>query len=72
MRRSTRQTKAPIYIDETEGYIQSSKPKRIKKIAVQPLETRPADDPPPPEVKATTAQPTTTYSPPIQVEFTPL
>src|ERR1700761_703282 len=72
MRRSTRQRKAPIHIDETEGYIQSSKPKGIKKIAVQPLETRPADDPPPPEVKAATAQPTTTYSPPVQVGFTPL
>ena len=72
MRRSTRQTKAPIRLDDTQGYIQPSKPKRTKKIAVPLLETRPADDPPLPEVKEVLAQPTYTYTPPIQVGLTPL
>ena len=72
MRRTTRQTKAPKLLDESEGYIQASKPKRTKKIPVTHLETRPVDDDPPLEVKNAIDQPIPQYTPLIQVGFTPL
>ena len=72
MKPPTRQKKVPIFFDEKEAYGQSSRPKKPKTSALPIPETRPAEDPPPAEVKQLTDQPTPSYTPPFQVAYTPL
>ena len=69
MRRSTRQTKVPIFLDDTPGYIQPSRAKKAKKPVAKPPETRPAEDPPAPVVQQLADQPPPEWTPPIQVQF---
>ena len=74
MRRTTRQSKPFKFFDDNPAYLTPTKPKNPRKKRVVERaapEPRPADDPPAPEFQEAQDAKTSTYSPPIQVEFAP-
>ena len=70
MRRSGRQNKPFKFFDDSPTYIQPTKPKKPQVQAPIPPETRPAEDPPAPEIKQLQDQQLPPFTPSIQVAET--
>ncbi len=70
--RPKRQRQAKIWFDERETYAKPPPAKRAKKKAVEVIETKPADEVPPPAVKTLLDAPMVIYDPPCRVPFTPM
>jgi hypothetical protein len=70
--RPKRQRQAKIWFDEKETYSQPPPTKKAKKKAVELLETRAVEDPPPQSVRTFLDMPMVEYNAPYRVLFTPI
>jgi hypothetical protein len=70
--RPKRQRQAKVFFDERETYSQPPRAKKTKKIPVEVLETKAAEEPPPESVQTLLDAPVVAYDPPCRVSFTPI